>query len=267
VAEEFRSQRILLKERAIAASLILAPGSHELELLDANALLEEPVASPSRSSALPPVVYEDEDLLVLNKPSGMPSIPLDSRESETAVGVALARHPELKNIGRGGLEPGILHRLDTGTSGLLVFARTPREFERLSSLWSTREIIKTYRAQVSGREPASGSPVTGTIDLPLAHSAKSAKRMVVIGPQARKSSYRGRVLPARTLIKTVIALGHDLWDLTIEIETGVMHQIRCHLANQGFPILGDPIYGGLKAERLWLHAWKLSLPLRSGARL
>jgi 23S rRNA pseudouridine1911/1915/1917 synthase len=217
-----------------------------------------------------PIVYEDEDLLVLHKPSGLPSVSLSGEETRSASSSALARWPALADIpGIKPLEPGLLHRLDTATSGLLAFAKTASEFERLKAEWKNRGVGKTYRTVVENQanEPPS-SP--RTLSLPIGHPSDSSKRMLVLDPKHTKHSIRGRPMPAITRIRSVKSLPENRFDLEITIETGVMHQIRAHLAHEGFPILGDPLYGkGSRSQisRLMLHAWRLELPLKNGARL
>lgn len=255
--EAFRSGAI-----RFPASRLLPPGEHEIEIVG-----WDPVRATDRraKAALAPdflpAVYEDGEVLVLNKRSGIPSVPQDPEESETAVGAALARRPEIAEIGRGGFEPGILHRLDTGTSGLLAFAKTNESFERLRSAWKDGRVGKIYRALVRPIEGASPLPTNfpHLIDLPLGHDPSSDKRMVAM--RTPKTSIRGKPLAARTEILSVREAAEGLFDLTIRIETGVMHQIRCHLASQGWPIQGDPVYRGTPSSRLWLHAWKLELPM------
>lgn len=214
------------------------------------------------------IIYEDSKLLVLNKPAGMPSIPLNSEETGTAVHSALAHFPGLRNIGRGGLEPGILHRLDTGTSGLLVFAKTNEYFDFLQQHWKTDRVRKWYRAICSPKQKdGSISPPDplppGEISFPLGHSAKSSKKMICIHNAAALRQIRGKALAAKTLIQEVKVIDEQArrLDLFIEIRTGVMHQIRCHLASVNWPIDGDLIYKGRLADRLWLHAWRIELPL------
>lgn len=217
------------------------------------------------------VLYEDELLIALNKPTGLPSAPIHAAEESSAVALALKHFPGLPKIKTRKLEPGLVHRLDTGTSGVLLFAKTQAEWERLRELWKRREVTKIYRAIVSsGTKPVGPDhrkiPLPHAIDWPLAHDAKSAKRMRALRPDSRtpKSSIRGKPHPARTIILAAEPLSRDRFDLTIQIETGVMHQIRCHLAALGTPIAGDAIYRGETAPRLWLHAWKLSYAQADG---
>ncbi len=215
------------------------------------------------------VLYEDSELLILNKRSGVPSAPHSPDETGTAVEAALHLCPSLIGVGEKNLEPGLVHRLDTGTSGVLVFAKTQAEFQRLKQIWKDRRVEKIYRAMTMRDSPLPSLPAQ--IDYPLAHDAKSKKKMIaLLNPKWRH--YRGKPIPALTRILNGFKLGSsELFDLTVQIETGVMHQIRCHLDAWGAPIWGDPIYGKTKpnpikapAERLWLHAWKLGFHAAAG---
>lgn len=218
------------------------------------------------------VLYKGPELLALHKPSGLPSVSLRTGDTESALAQALLAHPELRSVpGRREGEPALLHRLDTGTSGVLLFARTPEAFARATQHWE--EIDKRYRAWITPG-PDAPVPAPRVITAPLAHSAKSAKRMLVLTPQTPRNRLRGKPLPALTEVLAVHGRGGPVaesqtgnWDLEIAIHRGLMHQIRAHLAHQGWPILGDPIYGSLEhrarseeAGRLWLHAWRVHIP-------
>lgn len=254
---------------ALRASQILPPGEHRVEIPEA---LEPALPQPSKQGSFLPVLYEDADLLILNKASGVPSIPLSAKETETAAGSALAHYPGLIEVTHGTLECGALHRLDTGTSGVLAFAKTRAEYERLRALWKTDLVSKTYVARVS-RNGLSLPPLPFLVETPIGRNAKSSKKMLTLtAPERGKPpEIRGSWLPARTWILAARPLApgdsNESLELEVRIETGVMHQIRCHLASLGHPIWGDATYGGIPAERLWLHAWKLELPLPSGERL
>ena len=197
----------------------------------------------------------------MNKPSGIPSVPHSPVETETAVGSALAHCPSLALVGRAGLEPGLLHRLDTETSGLLAFAKTNKSYEWLKFAWKSGAVKKVYRAISSSpkhkprpRAPQILSPI-------LAHVAKSSKRMMVWNEnENHKPLIRGKPLSTKTHLMSVASTNKNQIDLTLEIKTGIMHQIRCTLAHLGWPVLGDPIYRGDSSTRLWLHAWKLEFP-------
>lgn len=263
----FKEGRVFVNDRSAEPALEILRGSHLVFLrgLRGAELAATPTARPAPVSFQLDVIYEDDRLLALNKPSGTPSVPQSPEELQTAVSAALAHFPPLAAIGRGGLEPGILHRLDTGTSGVLLFAKTDEAFVQLQAAWKTPVVRKFYRAlvrQMPGGENHEGCPPLepGLIDSPLAHDAKSAKRMRGLRPSTPKSAIRGSPLPARTRILSLTPLGQNgQVEVALEIETGVMHQIRCHLAELGWPILGDLIYRGLPSPRLWLHAERIEI--------
>jgi 23S rRNA-/tRNA-specific pseudouridylate synthase len=182
------------------------------------------------------------------------------------VHLALAYFPALPRTHP--LEPGLLHRLDTGTSGALAFAKTSSAFSRYRSLWKS-EVRKTYRAIASPSEGARFS--LSKISIPhdvrweIAHDAKSAKRMRVLDPnlelpmKQQLRRIRGKPQPAHTTLHRMTPLGPDLVDIEVQIHTGVMHQIRVHLTHLGLPLLGDELYKGQPSTRLWLHAWRLQI--------
>jgi 23S rRNA pseudouridine1911/1915/1917 synthase len=258
----FTRRQVRVSGRTASASHVLSPGVYKISISDwdESAHKTAPKAEPSKRGSFIPVLYEDASLLVLNKTSGVPSVPHSSQETETAVSSALAHAPFIQNVGYGGLEPGLLHRLDNGTSGILVFAKTDAEFHRLKKQWKTTSVKKTYRARLS----LSGIGVPQKLKWLMAHDAKSDKRMLAFPDGIRANSYY-RSTPLETITKLVKL--HAPTDIEIEIETGVMHQIRCVVATLGYPILGDAIYGGEISTRLWLHAWKLELPMGDGTSL
>jgi 23S rRNA pseudouridine1911/1915/1917 synthase len=216
------------------------------------------------------VLFENEELLVFNKPSGIPSVPHRANDPHSMTRFFLELVPEGGTIGRGGLEPGILHRLDTGTSGCLVFAKTNDIYQYLHEHWKTEKTQKTYRALSRGSptfKPSETERLPLLINKPLGHDLKSKRRMRVIDPSwsdyQLKTRIRGKPLKAISWLEAIRRIRDQQWDLTVRIETGVMHQIRVHLASLGLPLTGDEVYGGAPARRLGLHAWKIQLPLPS----
>lgn len=254
--QAFASHQVLWNQKPLSPKFRLPPGNHTL-LLD-QTFLQGPssLLIPSTNLNLPPL-YEDERFFVLNKPSGIASVTQDPFHPETAMGSTLARLPELAKIMRpsGKKEAGLLHRLDTGTSGILVFAKDQMTFNTLFRLWKSSEVKKIYRCLVT-------SPATPQIiSYPLAKHPTSSKKMVAITQKSQ--NFRGQPLPAMTyLLKEHKNTSlRKIRDLEIQILTGVRHQIRTHLAAIHCPILGDPLYHGAPSERIWLHAWKLILKL------
>ncbi len=191
------------------------------------------------------VVYEDADIAVINKPAGMVVHPAPGHPRGTLVNALLARYPDLA-VG-GEVRPGIVHRLDRDTSGLLVIARHDAALRALIEQQQARRMRKIYQALVVGRPPA-----TGTIDAPIGRDPRDRLRMAVVND--------GR--PARTHYR-VLATFDNYSLLEVQLETGRTHQIRVHLRYIGYPIVGDPVYGTrrshLHLSRQFLHASRLGL--------
>jgi 23S rRNA pseudouridine1911/1915/1917 synthase len=194
------------------------------------------------------LLHEDESLLVVDKPAGLVVHPGAGRSAGTLVHRLLDRFPELAGVGGPG-RPGIVHRLDRGTSGLLLVARTRAAYAALTRAFAAREVDKRYLAVVHGAPKSAG----GTIDRPIGRHPTERKRMAIVA--------RGR--PARTgwrLLAT--ARSHSL--LELELFTGRTHQIRVHLKHANLPLVGDPVYGAKNQKssldtRPALHAWRLAL--------
>lgn len=191
------------------------------------------------------VVYEDGDVIVVNKPTGLVVHPAPGHPDGTLVNALLYHLDQLSGIG-GELRPGIVHRLDKDTSGLLLVAKDDETHQALSAQLSARQMEKHYFAVVAGvmKERA------GVIDAPIGRSHADRKKMA-IDPNGR---------PSRTEWQ-VVRQDADRALLDVHLITGRTHQIRVHMASIHHPVLGDPIYGtkGLpKAPRLMLHAYSLS---------
>ena len=189
------------------------------------------------------VVYEDEDLAVINKAAGMVVHPSPGHHSGTLVHALLGRGGSWSAAG-GVARPGIVHRLDRGTSGLIVVARTDASHRVLAAQLSDRTLSRTYLAIVRGRLKSEAGELEG----PIGRHPKDRKRMAVVAG--------GRF--ARTRYQVVGRRGsHTL--LRCDLDTGRTHQIRVHLAALGHPIAGDEEYGGREAgvQRPMLHAWQL----------
>jgi 23S rRNA pseudouridine1911/1915/1917 synthase len=178
------------------------------------------------------VIYEDKRLLVIDKPAGLVVHPGAGQAQGTLVNALLHLVKDLSGVG-GVLRPGIVHRLDRGTSGLLVVAKDDETHRALVRQFAGRMVEKEYLALVHGRPKAN----TGTIDLPIGRDPVHRQRMSVRAPRGR---------PARSDYAVVEALdGAAL--LRVRIHTGRTHQIRVHLASLGHPVAGDPAYGGTRA--------------------
>jgi 23S rRNA pseudouridine1911/1915/1917 synthase len=179
------------------------------------------------------IVFEDEHLAVLDKPAGLVVHPAPGHWDDTLVNALVARGTTLAGGAEG--RPGIVHRLDRDTSGLMVVAKTDLAHRRLGAALADRRVHRTYAALAWGHLDASPT----VIDAPLARHVTDRKRMTV--------SPRGR--PART--DAYVAARFEVVDLLrLELHTGRTHQIRAHLEHIGHPIVGDPVYGGGGSRRI-----------------
>jgi 23S rRNA pseudouridine1911/1915/1917 synthase len=248
-----RLDRLAARRLGLSRSLVQRLISDNLLLLDGR------VASPSykvsarqrveakvpEEGLLPeeipiPVVFEDEFLLVVDKPAGLVVHPGAGNPSGTLVNALLS-----KGISGGDdpQRPGVVHRLDRDTSGLMVLARGEPAYSRLVEMMSARRVGRVYRALVVGE----GLPETGTIDSPVARDPDNPTLMAA-----------GVGRPAITHFEVLAeAAGHAM--LRVRLETGRTHQIRVHLSAIGYPVYADPLYGEhVPGRRLWLHAERLS---------
>lgn len=202
------------------------------------------------------VVYEDSDLLVIDKPAGMVVHPAPGHSGGTLVNALLAHVPTLELDMGDEARPGIVHRLDKDTSGLIVVAKNRTAHDKLSRQMAERAMLKEYIAAVLGKP----KPPAGVIDAPIARDPRDRQRMAIVqgGRQARTRYVTERELGSYTLVRATL-------------ETGRTHQIRVHMASIGHPVLGDTVYGkrtlkeatALGLMRQFLHAGKLGLRLPS----
>ena len=204
------------------------------------------------------VAYEDDDLLIVDKPSGLVVHPAPGHWRGTLVNALLARGDHYGGIA-GVARPGIVHRLDRDTSGLLIVARNDAAQASLMAQLKARRVRKTYLALAQGSVAAS----VGRIEAAIGRDPKDRKRMAVV-PDGRPSvtGYRVRERFAEWTL------------LELDLVTGRTHQIRVHLAALGHSVAGDPVYGTGTArrgpdglERLFLHAWRLELVSPSSGKL
>jgi 23S rRNA pseudouridine1911/1915/1917 synthase len=202
-----------------------------------------------------PIVYEDEYVLVVDKPAGMATHGFSGRDHDTLANLLAAQRPDLLGIGKNRWEPGLVHRLDRETSGLVLVAKNQAAFDALRLQFRRRQIKKKYWALVWGITSAQGS-----VSYPIIHDARDRRRMrAIIGKSPRTKGQKSWLALTR-FRKLCDSDGLSL--LEIEMETGVTHQIRVHLAAIGHPVVGDSLYGGERHEsfgldRHFLHAYGL----------
>ena len=216
------------------------------------------------------IIYEDNNLLVINKPSGLITHPKNAEDNQESVtGWLIEKYPEIKTVGdpstgsgQENLRPGLVHRLDKDTSGLLVIAKNQDSFLYLKSLFQDKKIKKFYLALVNGRPKES----KGIIDAPMGRIGM--KRTTQVRGNKKLKDKKEAVTEYNTLKNF-----HDFTLLEVSPHTGRTHQIRVHLKSIGTPVAGDPLYGhknpdGPKEpERLFLHAYKLQFVSPDGKSL
>ena len=247
------AQRLIDAEEVTVNGAVPRP-SYKMRRGD-TVVVRIPPAQPATLSpeALPlDILYEDADILVVNKAAGMVVHPGAGNYSGTLVNALLAHCDDLQGIG-GELRPGIVHRLDKDTSGVLVVAKNDHAIHALQHQFKQREVRKIYVALVIGNI----EQAEGVIEAPIGRHRVHRKRMAVVtnGKPARtRWRVRGRYRDARNRIYTL---------LDVRLLTGRTHQIRVHFAWLGYPLVGDTVYGPanspLPAPRQFLHARTLTL--------
>ncbi|MDP2691318.1 MAG: RluA family pseudouridine synthase [bacterium] len=221
-------------------------------------MIREPALKPSKfnSADIPlDILYEDEDLLVIHKPAGLLTHPSAHERQATLVN-ALLHHCEKRLSGIGGeLRPGIVHRLDKDTSGIMMVAKHDESHRDLAKQIQSRQVEKTYLTLVDGIMASQ----TGTIEAPLLKTQVRDQHKVVVSPHKDAKDSLTHFEVRRTFDKRCSLL-------SVQIITGRMHQIRVHMAAIHHPVIGDEVYGNrrinaqfraLGLKRQFLHAWKL----------
>lgn len=194
------------------------------------------------------VIYEDQHILIINKPRGMVVHPAAGHWEGTLVNAVLSRCPGLSGIG-GEIRPGIVHRLDKDTTGLLVVAKDEKSMKGLQGQIKDRKVKRQYVALLRGRLFDN----SGTVDAPIGRHPVNRKRMAVV-PTGR---------PAVTDFEVIARFGQEYTLVLAKLRTGRTHQIRVHFSHLGHPVAGDPVYsrgkGELGLEGQALHAVRLGL--------
>lgn len=246
----------LITDKGVLVNGHASKPSYTLRVGDTVHVLRLTLAPPLekvRPQATPlDIVYEDADLLVVNKPAGMVVHPAPGHYDDTLVNALLAHYPDLQGIQEADeLRPGIVHRLDKDTSGLMIVAKNARTQAALIEQMRQHRVVKRYLALVEGVVPLD----QGSIDAPIGRNPRHRQQMAITSTGSREARTHFRVLQRFKR--------HTL--LLLQLETGRTHQIRVHLKAIGFPIVGDAVYGpnpgsirkapGL--QRQFLHAYQL----------
>ena len=244
----------------LEGKLATRPSLRVSEGQNAEIDIPPPVAATASSQEMPlSILYEDSDLVVIDKPAGLVVHPAAGHADRTLVNALLFHVQDLSGIG-GELRPGIVHRLDKDTSGVMVIAKNDEAHRKLSAAWSTEAVRKEYVAIVYGTPQKS----RGTIDAPIARDPRNRKRMAIVAGGRRAVTDYELIEPLRhaSVLRCVL-------------HTGRTHQIRVHLKSIGHPIIGDPVYSGpqwrgipdkrlqkaiASFDRQALHAVSLQIP-------
>ncbi|MEZ4820559.1 MAG: RluA family pseudouridine synthase [Bdellovibrionota bacterium] len=204
------------------------------------------------------IVAEKEHYLVIDKPAGLPTHPNDFQDLQCVANHFIRLYPDSLHVGEDALRPGIVHRLDTYTSGLLIVAKTQEGFKAFRQLFDQRNIQKTYQALVLGNV----YPDDIEIDTPLAHHHKNPRKMVALIDD--RVEYRSKIREAKTMVHVRERFDQTTW-IDVKTLTGRMHQVRVHMASIDHPLVGDQVYQNQRQKqqdqyglgRHFLHASKL----------
>lgn len=242
----------LIENGSVTVNGRAARAALQLKLKD---LIEITIPPPEPVVVLPEdipfeIVYEDRDVIVINKPAGLTVHPAPGHASHTLVNALIKRFPDLEGFG-GSMRPGIVHRLDKDTSGLMVIVRNEMARQNLINQFKSRSVKKCYMVLVKGKL----EPSKGAIDAPIGRDPSDRKRMAVVskGRNARTDYRVLKYIDGYTLVEA-------------NIQTGRTHQIRVHFKAIGYPVVGDAVYGVKSSliKRQFLHACYLEFTLPSG---
>ena len=228
--------------------------------LEGGELVEADIPATGESDLIPEsipldILFENDDLLVINKPPGMVVHPSAGHDSGTLVHAVLAHAADMEGVG-GERRPGVVHRLDKDTSGVILFAKNDSTHQFLQRQFKQRSVKKTYLALVDGHPPTP----SGRIEGPIGRDPKHRQKMAIV-PESRGK-------PAFTVYHTLDRFSEHAY-LEILPETGRTHQIRVHMAFLGCPVAGDRVYGSRKlslpVDRHLLHASELEIKISKNA--
>jgi len=253
---EFSRARLQGLIRAGLVSVDGSPANKSGQALNKGSRVQVHIPAPQPSELTPEaipldIVFEDQNVIVVNKPAGMVGHPACGHATGTLGHAALAHAPEMEGIS-GEKRPGVVHRLDKDTSGLILLAKNDAALHGLQEQFRSRKVAKVYLALVDGKPPTP----TGRIEAPVGRNPAERRQMAVVQPD------KGREAISEYSTRQSFAQ-HTL--LEVHPLTGRTHQIRLHLRFIGCPVAGDTIYGrkktSLPLNRHFLHAWRLTIHL------
>lgn len=250
IADQIKLGNVLVNGKKIKPKYIL----RENDAISINSKqIKDDNIRPNKNINLD-IIFSDENIIAINKPAGLQVHPDFHEKKNTLANALIAKFPEIKNVGEDPMRPGIMHRLDRDTSGIIIVAKNQKVFLELKNKFKAREIEKKYWAIIFGKLEKSG-----TINKPLARAA-SYKKQVIAGKKT-KTKIR-EALTRYNVLKT----GDNFSLVEVSPKTGRMHQIRVHLASIGHPIVGDDLYKmkNIKtadAPRQMLHAKSIKFSL------
>ncbi len=241
VQKLIKEGKVTVNGRCVKPSAKLRPG----DVVKVGEIENVPLKIEKENKPLT-ILYEDKHLLVVDKPAGLTVHPVGRKNTDTLVNRLLYHVKDLSGIG-GVIRPGIVHRLDRDTSGVLIVAKDDESHHKLSEMLKTHSIDRRYIALVRGVP----KPDRGIIDVPIGR--KNGTTKMTVSPSGRR---------AITHYKVVERIGNAFSVVVLKLETGRTHQIRVHLSYTGHPVVGDPLYGGrvneVQISRQFLHAYEIS---------
>lgn len=251
-----KNKEILIDKKIIKSDYILKE-NNELEILETK-----PLTKKIFKDNFPEIeiIYQDKDVIVINKPAGILSQPAPSSKSPSVSDFLIKSFPEIEDVGQDEQRNGVVHRLDKDTSGIMIIAKNNKSFKFFKSQFKNRKVQKTYLTLVYGEI----KPKQGTINLKIGRSKTRPNMQTVIDTEKKKDIKAREAITIYKTIKTI--KNYSL--LEVQIKTGRMHQIRVHLKSLGFPVVGDKKYFFKKyrniepkLERQFLHAGELKIKL------
>ena len=269
LADAFKEVSRSRVQRDIEAGKVFVNGENVLEgkrIVRAGDEVEYRYVEEEAITAKPldiKVVYENDDILIIDKPAGLVVHPAPGYKGPTLAEGLLHKYKDIKVIGEDEIRPGIVHRLDKDTSGVMLVAKTQKMFEHLKDAFATRTIKKQYIALLAGHVPSKH----GLIDAPIGKHPTDFRKMTTVRPKDAKPSLTEYDVIEYFKPKAPLSKVDEYTLVRVNLHTGRTHQIRVHFSSLNFPIVGDSLYGNAKLPNLtrqFLHASRIEVQLPDG---